>query len=188
VDIFNKIKEYVGGSLNDVNEIILQCAKSETDLIPVVTEYLVSAGGKRIRPLLTLMFGQHFAADMSKCAKLAAAVETIHTATLLHDDVIDESPTRRGKSTVNSLWGNKQAILVGDFLLAEAFCLMVEVGSLSALDMLSQASKTITESEVWQLDLLFQADLLKENYLKLIEGKTAVLFAAATAVVPLIMN
>lgn len=188
VNLFENIKIHLGEYLTKTNEIIIAQAGSEVELIPQISKYLYESGGKRQRPLITLMFGKAFSAPVEETAKLAAAVEMIHTATLLHDDVIDQSSMRRGKATANKVWGNKEAILVGDFLLAQSFCLMVESDSLAALKLLAEASRTITEAEVWQLELLYDPKLALESYYKLISGKTAVLFAAAAAVVGELMN
>lgn len=176
-----KIKEHIGAELEMVNKLILEHAKSHVELVPNITEYLVNSGGKRIRPMIALLSAKLVGADMEKAVKLAAAVEFIHTATLFHDDVIDQSELRRGKPTANNVFGNKACILVGDYLLSQAFKLMVKAESLEALEMLASAACTITESEVWQLEIASNFDLDYKDYLKLIDGKTAVLFAAAAA-------
>lgn len=188
MNLFDKIKADLGPYLDETNKLILEQASSEVKLIPLISNYLLESGGKRLRPLLTLMFAKAYNAPIEPSALLASSVEMIHTATLLHDDVIDQSELRRGRKTANNVWGNKEAILVGDFLLAQSFCMMVKTDSIKALKLLAEASKTITESEVWQLDLLFDTNLAIESYLKLIEGKTAVLFAAAAAVIPTFLN
>ena len=169
--------------LQAVNEVIrARMASRHAPRIPEVTAHLVEAGGKRLRPMLTLA-----AADLCGYAggddvKLAATVEFIHTATLLHDDVVDESAQRRGRPTANLLWDNKSSVLVGDYLFARAFQLMVEPGDLRVLDILSNAAATIAEGEVLQLtaaqDLATTADI----YLQVVRGKTAALFSAATEV------
>ena len=164
-----------------VNKLIIEQAKSHVELLPNITDYLINSGGKRIRPMVALLAAKLVNADMEKAVKLAAAVEFIHTATLFHDDVIDQSELRRGKPTANNVFGNKACILVGDFLLSQAFKLMVRSESLAALDMLASAACTITESEVWQLEIASNFNLSYDDYLKLIDGKTAVLFAAAAA-------
>jgi octaprenyl-diphosphate synthase len=185
---FSAIKDFVSQDLEEVNKFILSKAQSQVELIPMISEYLTSAGGKRIRPVICLLCGKITGADMVATQKLATSVEFIHTATLLHDDVIDESPLRRGKRPANRVWGNKSAILVGDFLLSQAFKLMVESGSLQALDLLAQTACEITESEVWQLDLINKADLGIDDYIKLINGKTATLFSAACKAPAIIAN
>lgn len=178
----------LASKMSGVDDIIHNLAKSHVEMIPKVTEHLTGSGGKRIRPLITLasaaMLDYRGDGDIS----LAAAVEFIHTATLLHDDVIDESVLRRGKSTANTIWGNKPAILVGDFLLSHAFKLMVKSGSMEALDLLADAAVKITESEVWQLELLGKLEYGLENYMSLISGKTASLFAASASVAGHLMH
>ncbi len=165
-----------------VNELMLNAAASKyAPLIPQIIQHLTIAGGKRIRPLMTLAAAS-IIDDNSKAAYLAAAVECIHSATLLHDDVIDESLTRRGSPTANSIWGNKPSILVGDYLFSQAFRLMVEAGSMQALAVLADTAAVIAESEVWQLQMIGDMELTWEAYLKLIEAKTASLFAAACEV------
>lgn len=179
---YDVLKELVREDLASVNRLILDYVSSEVELIPTITNHLTASGGKRLRPMLTLACGKLFISNPDACIKLAAAVEFIHTATLLHDDVIDESPKRRGLPTANNIWGNKASILVGDYLLSQSFRLMVEAGSTVALKMLADTALKLTESEVWQLDLIKKVDLSIDDYIKLITGKTAVLFAAACAV------
>ena len=163
-----------------VETILMERAASPVAMIPDLSGYIVSAGGKRLRPLVTLAAAHASgAADMPSAHCLAAAVEFIHTATLLHDDVVDESDLRRGKPAAKSLWGNSASILVGDFLFARAFTLMVETGDLRVLDILSHASTVIAEGEVHQLAVQGQLDLPTETYLRIIEAKTAALFEAA---------
>ena len=165
-----------------INQLILGMAESHVQLVTEITKHITTAGGKRIRPILTLLCGRLI--ELTKhegTIQLATAVELIHTATLLHDDVIDESSLRRGVKTANVLWGNKPSILVGDYLLSHAFHLMVQAGSLEALGLLSQASIKITESEIWQLDLIGKLTISFEDYITLIRGKTAELFGAACA-------
>lgn len=179
---YDALKELVGDELSNVNCLILDFASSEVELIPTITNHLTSSGGKRLRPILTLACGKLFPSSKDACIKLATAVEFIHTATLLHDDVIDESPKRRGLPTANNMWGNKPSILVGDYLLSQSFRLMVDAGSMIALKMLADTALKLTESEVWQLELIKKVDLSIDDYIKLITGKTAVLFASACAV------
>ena len=151
-------------------------------LIPEVAGYLISLGGKRLRPLLTIASAELCGYRGDGHIHLAACVEFIHTATLLHDDVVDESILRRGRQTANSLWNNKASVLVGDFLFSRAFELMVADGSLEILDILSKASSAISEGEVLQLSMSHSLELTQETYLKIIESKTARLFSAATEV------
>ncbi|MCE2518142.1 MAG: polyprenyl synthetase family protein [Alphaproteobacteria bacterium] len=165
-----------------VNSIIVDRMQSEIDLIPQLAGHLVASGGKRIRPMLTLasaMMAGETPEAKANAAKLAAAVEFIHTATLLHDDVIDESNMRRGQQTANAIWGNEASVLVGDFLFARAFELMVETGNIHVLGRLSNASARITEGEIQQLMIAGKPDTDIDDYLSVIIGKTAELFAAA---------
>ena len=150
--------------------------------IPQVTAHLVGAGGKRLRPMLTLAAADLCGYSGDNDEKLAATVEFIHTATLLHDDVVDESSQRRGRATANLLWDNKSSILVGDYLFARSFQLMVETGSLRVLDILANASATIAEGEVLQLTAARDLATTEEIYLQVVRGKTAALFSAATEV------
>ena len=168
-------------AMKHVNRIIVERMESEIDLIPTLAGHLVSAGGKRIRPVLTLagaMLGEGAGGD-GNTARLAAAVEFIHTATLLHDDVIDQSAMRRGRETANAVWGNEASVLVGDFLFARAFELMVEVGDITILGKLATASTRITEGEIHQMLIAGKPDTRSEDYIRVVTGKTAELFAAA---------
>lgn len=169
-----------------VNAMILDNMQSEVPLIPHLASYLIAAGGKRVRPLLTLSCTALFGGDMKRAHRLAAAVEFIHTATLLHDDVVDDSEERRGKKSANIVFGNEASVLVGDFLFSRAFQLMVADGSLEVLRILSNASAIIAEGEVLQLSAQNNIDTSMEDYIAVIEGKTASLFAAACEVGPVI--
>ncbi|MCX7684418.1 MAG: polyprenyl synthetase family protein [Acetobacteraceae bacterium] len=168
--------------LEETNRLIVERMDSPVALIPQLASHLVAAGGKRLRPLLTLAAARLCGHAGRRHIGLAACVEFIHTATLLHDDVVDESALRRGRASANALFGNKPSVLVGDFLFARAFRLMVEDGSLEVLRILCDASATISEGEVLQLTI--QNDLATDEatYLQVIEGKTAALFAAAAEV------
>ncbi|MDX2483866.1 MAG: polyprenyl synthetase family protein [Pseudodonghicola sp.] len=150
--------------------------------IPEVTAHLVEAGGKRLRPMLTLAAARLCGYEGAHHLKLAATVEFIHTATLLHDDVVDESEKRRGRPTANLLWDNKSSVLVGDYLFSRSFQLMVETGSLRVLDILANASATIAEGEVLQMTAATDLKTGEDVYLKIVRGKTAALFSAATEV------
>ncbi|MEM9898464.1 MAG: polyprenyl synthetase family protein, partial [Pseudomonadota bacterium] len=150
--------------------------------IPKVAGHLMQAGGKRLRPLLTISAADLFGYDGNDHIKLAAAVELIHGATLLHDDVVDESALRRGLSTANLIWGDKESVLVGDFLFSRSFELMVSTGKLSVLDILSRASGVIAEGEVLQLGTQKNIETSFDDYQKVIDAKTAALFAAAAEV------
>jgi octaprenyl-diphosphate synthase len=169
-----------------VNELILSKAGSEVEMIPEVANHLISSGGKRLRPMLTLAAAQMFGYEGDHHVKLAASVEFMHTATLLHDDVVDESGMRRGKRTARMIWGNQASVLVGDFLLGQAFRMMVEVGSLDALDILSAAATVIAEGEVMQLGVAKNLETTEDDYLQVIRAKTAALFSAAAEVGPVI--
>lgn len=169
-----------------VDAIILDRMHSPVGMIPDLAQHLVSAGGKRLRPLLTVASAQLCGYRGTSHHQLAAAVEFIHSATLLHDDVVDESDLRRGKKPANMIWGNSASILVGDFLFARAFNLMVETGSMDALGILSNASSVIAEGEVRQLASLRNLAMSEADYMAVIEAKTAALFAAATEVAPVI--
>ena len=166
-----------------VNVLIRERMKSEhAPRIPEVTAHLIDAGGKRLRPMLTLAAARLCGYQGSDHVKLAATVEFIHTATLLHDDVVDESKQRRGRPTANLLWDNQSSVLVGDYLLARSFLLMVETGSLRVLEILSNASATISEGEVLQLTAASDLKTDESIYLQVARGKTAALFSAATEV------
>jgi octaprenyl-diphosphate synthase len=173
----------MSGDLERVNALIVERMHSPVALIPQLAGHIVSAGGKRLRPLLTLACARLCGyRDGDRHVAIAAVVEFIHTATLLHDDVVDASDLRRGRDTANAVWGNKPAVLVGDFLFARAFQLMVEDGSLRVLDILSRAASVIAEGEVNQLMTANDTTTSEEAYLAVIEAKTAALFAAAARV------
>jgi octaprenyl-diphosphate synthase len=167
-----------------VDREILARMRSSVALIPELANHLVGAGGKRMRPLLTVAAARlcGYANDDDRQVKLATCVEFIHSATLLHDDVVDVSALRRGKPTANSVWGDKASVLVGDFLFTRSFELMIEVGSLDILDVLSKASSTIAEGEVLQLVTQRDISTPESQYLEVIKAKTARLFAAAAEV------
>ncbi|MBN9438164.1 MAG: polyprenyl synthetase family protein [Bosea sp.] len=169
-----------------VNAMILSRTGSQVTMIPEVANHLISSGGKRLRPMLTLATAALCGYAGEGHVKLAASVEFMHTATLLHDDVVDESDMRRGKAAARMLWGNEASVLVGDFLLGQAFKMMVEVGSLRALDILSTAAAVIAEGEVMQLAAAKNTETTEDEYLAVIRGKTAELFAAACEVGPVI--
>jgi octaprenyl-diphosphate synthase len=185
-DALSALLRLVGADMDACNETILRRMESPVTLIPRLAVHIIAAGGKRLRPLLTLassrLCGYPGDSGGKRHVQLAACVEFIHTATLLHDDVVDVSDLRRGSASANAVFGNKAAVLVGDFLFARAFQLMVEDGSLEVLAILSRAAATIAEGEVLQLTT--QNDLLtsEARYLNVVEGKTAALFAAACEV------
>ncbi len=170
--------------MSAVNSTIIDRLQSDVPLIPELGGHLIAAGGKRMRPLLTLAGAQVAGADShgtAKAIKLATAVEFIHSATLLHDDVIDQSSLRRGRDTANALWGNEASVLVGDFLFARSFELMVETGNINVLGRLAAAAARITEGEIQQMAITGIPETPLASYLEVISGKTAILFAAAAA-------
>ena len=166
--------------LDRVNMLILERMQSPVALIPQLAGHIIAAGGKRLRPMLTLATARMCGYRGDRHIVLAAAVEFIHTATLLHDDVVDASDLRRGLATANAVWGNKCSVLVGDFLFSRAFQLMVADGSLAVLKILSDASAVIAEGEVMQLMTANDTETTENTYLEVIKAKTSVLFAAAS--------
>jgi octaprenyl-diphosphate synthase len=175
----NPMISLVAEDMNSVNAVILGRMQSQIPLIPELAGHLIAGGGKRMRPMLTLASARLIGYSGTRHHRLAAAVEFIHTATLLHDDVVDGSDLRRGKRTANIIWGNPASVLVGDFLFSRSFELMVEDGSLKVLKILSNASAVIAEGEVNQLTASRRVDLGEDRYLDIIGAKTAALFAAA---------
>jgi len=169
----------VAGDMNRVNGVILDRMRSDIPLIPELAGHLIAGGGKRMRPMLTLASARLLGYTGTRHHRLAASVEFIHTATLLHDDVVDGSDLRRGKRTANIIWGNAASVLVGDFLFSRSFELMVEDGSLKVLKILSGASAIIAEGEVNQLTAVRRIDTGEDRYLDIVGAKTAALFAAA---------
>jgi len=180
----NSLTELVAADMERVNATILARTGSEVAMIPEVANHLIASGGKRLRPMLTLAMARLAGYTGDGHIKLAAAVEFMHTATLLHDDVVDESDMRRGRVAARMLWGNEASVLVGDFLLGQAFKMMVEVGNLHALDILSSAAAVIAEGEVMQLGAAKNTATNEDEYLAVIRAKTAELFAAACEVGP----
>jgi octaprenyl-diphosphate synthase len=180
------LMQLVADDMNGVNAVILERMQSKVALIPELAGHLIAGGGKRMRPMLTLACARLLGYPGTRHHKLAAAVEFIHTATLLHDDVVDGSGMRRGKQTANLIWGNPASVLVGDFLFSRSFELMVEDGSLKVLKILSSASSVIAEGEVEQLTAQRRIDTGEEQYLAIVSAKTAALFAAACRVAPVV--
>ncbi len=172
----------VAPEMSEVNRVILDRMRSPVALIPELAGHLIAGGGKRMRPMLTLACARLLGYAGTRHHRLAAAVEFIHTATLLHDDVVDISGLRRGRRTANVIWGNAASVLVGDFLFSRAFELMVEDGSLRTLKILSSASAVIAEGEVDQLTAQRQVETTEDRYLAIITAKTATLFAAASEI------
>jgi octaprenyl-diphosphate synthase len=178
----DELVKLAAGDMEKVNDLILKRTGSDVEMIPELAGHLISSGGKRLRPMLTIASAQMCGYRGWRHVNLAAAVEFMHTATLLHDDVVDESDLRRGKPAARMLWGNQASVLVGDFLLGQAFQMMVETGSLEALEILSKASAVIAEGEVMQLAAAKNVATTEDEYLAVIRAKTAALFSAATEV------
>ncbi|MEC8165291.1 MAG: polyprenyl synthetase family protein, partial [Pseudomonadota bacterium] len=172
----------VADDINRVNRLIVEKMESRAPLIPQLAGHIVAAGGKRLRPMLTLAASRLCGYEGDRHIALATCVEFIHTATLLHDDVVDESMLRRGQESANAVWGNEASVLVGDFLFSRAFQLMVSDGSLKVLKILSDASAIIAEGEVLQLLTTNDTETSEEAYLEVIRSKTATLFAAAAKI------
>ncbi len=174
--------------MNLINELIMEKAQSHVELIPQLAGHLINSGGKRIRPMLTVAAARMCGYQGLHHVKLAMSVEFMHTATLLHDDVVDESDMRRGKHAARVIWGNQASVLVGDYLLGQAFKMMVETGSLDCLRILSEAACTIAEGEVLQLAVSQDTGTTEDSYLKVVGAKTAALFSAAAHVGGIISN
>ncbi len=172
----------VAKDMEKVNAQILSHAQSHVELIPELAQHLIDSGGKRLRPMLTIAAARMCGYDGSHHTDLATAVEFMHTATLLHDDVVDESDLRRGRRTARLIWGNQASVLVGDYLLGQAFRIMVTTGSLAALKVLADAAAVIAEGEVMQLAAAHNTSTTEDAYLKVINAKTAALFSAAAEV------
>ena len=178
----DRLASLVDGDMSDVNRLIVERMHSPVPMIPELAGHIVAAGGKRLRPLLTLAAARMCGYDGRHHVGLAACVEFIHTATLLHDDVVDESELRRGQASANALFGNQASVLVGDFLFSRSFQLMVDAGSLEVLAILANAAATIAEGEVLQLTTANDPATSEAAYYDVIRGKTAALFAAAAKV------
>lgn len=170
----------VADDFSAVDHIIKKQLTSRVPLVSKIGDYITSAGGKRLRPLLVLLCGRALGHSGDDLRLLAAIIEFLHTATLLHDDVVDMSGMRRGRSTANAMWGNAPSVLVGDFLYSRSFEMMVELGSMSVMEILSKATRVIAEGEVLQLSKVRDASTTEETYMEVIRGKTAMLFEAST--------
>ena len=181
-DALGDLHDFFDEELQQVELAISEHMRSAAALIPEISDHLIGAGGKRLRPLLTLSAARLANYQGHDHITMAAAVEYMHTATLLHDDVVDDSDMRRGQPTARNLWGNSASVLVGDFLLGQAFRMMVAAGSLAALDILSSAAAVIAEGEVMQLAAMNNVQISEDSYLDIIDAKTAALFAAAAQV------
>ncbi len=175
----NSFIDPIAADMGEVNTVIRRQLYSEVPLVNQVSEYIISAGGKRIRPVLVLLIANAYAYKGTNHHSLAAVIEFIHTATLLHDDVVDESSLRRGKETANALFGNAASVLVGDFLYSRAFQMMVAVGNARVMQIVADATNVIAEGEVLQLLNMHNPDVNEEDYLRVIRSKTAKLFEAA---------
>ncbi|MDV2080882.1 octaprenyl diphosphate synthase [Marinobacter xestospongiae] len=175
-----RIYDTVADDFSDVNDLILRRLSSDVPLVEKIAQYIIESGGKRLRPLLVLLSSRALGYDRQDHLKLAAVIEFLHTATLLHDDVVDTSDLRRGRSTANAKWGNAPSVLVGDFLYARAFEMMVELKSLPIMDVLSHATAVIAEGEVLQLMNVKNPDVSEAQYMEVIHNKTAMLFEAAS--------
>lgn len=181
-DVVDELVEFTRKDMEAVNEMLLARIGSRVEMVPEIASYLIDAGGKRLRPMLTIASARLFAPENSHHINYAAAVEFMHTATLLHDDVVDESSKRRGKLAPRMVWGNAASVLVGDFLLGQAFMMMVETRDVDALGVLAQAAAIIAEGEVFQLSKANDLNTQVDEYFAVIKAKTAALFEAATGV------
>ena len=182
----DRLNDTLADDMRAVNAMIIDNMQADVPLIPQLAGYLIAAGGKRIRPLLTLACARIYGYDGPRPYGLATAVEFIHTATLLHDDVVDESEERRGQKAANLIFGNLESVLVGDFLFSRAFQLMVGDGSLQVLKILADAAAIITQGEIKQLSIAGNLDTTMDDYLSVIRAKTAALFAAACETGPIV--
>jgi octaprenyl-diphosphate synthase len=180
------VTDVIAPDMAAVNQVIRQQLHSEVPLVNQISEYIISAGGKRIRPVLVLLVANAYQYQGKHHHELAAIVEFIHTATLLHDDVVDESSMRRGRKTANALFGNAASVLVGDFLYSRAFQMMVTINSMQVMQILADATNVIAEGEVLQLLNMHDPDVTEERYLQVIRSKTAKLFEAAAQIGALI--
>jgi octaprenyl-diphosphate synthase len=178
----DSIRAVISDDMAAVDAVIRRRLSSEVVLINQISQYIVESGGKRLRPALVILAGSHFGASKPHTHEAAAVIEFIHTATLLHDDVVDESDLRRGRRTANSQFGNAAAVLVGDFLYSRAFQMMVEIGSMRVMQVLAEATNVIAEGEVLQLLNIHNSGTNEEEYLRVVRYKTAKLFAAACQV------
>ncbi|MDX1757258.1 MAG: octaprenyl diphosphate synthase [Marinobacter sp.] len=183
-----RIYDTVADDFTRVNDLIIRRLSSDVPLVEKIAQYIIESGGKRLRPLLVLLSSKALGYDRDDHLKLAAVIEFLHTATLLHDDVVDTSDLRRGRSTANAKWGNAPSVLVGDFLYARAFEMMVELQSLPIMEVLSHATAVIAEGEVLQLMNVKNPDVSEAQYMEVIHNKTAMLFEAASHTGALLSN
>jgi len=187
-DVLTQIQQLLASDLNATNQIITGQLTSDVPIIQTIAEYIVQSGGKRPRPLLVLLSANHFEYDGNEHHELAAIIEFVHTATLLHDDVIDASELRRGRQTANQIWGNPVSVLVGDFLYSRAFQLLTQRGRVPIMQVLAQTTNAIAEGEVSQLMYRHDPDIDEATYLDIIRRKTACLFGAATQIGAMLGN
>jgi octaprenyl-diphosphate synthase len=179
VSALNELLAPIAAEMKAVDRVIRECLDSDVVLIRTIGDYIIGSGGKRIRPAMVLLSAKAFGYQGDQHLKMAAVIEFIHTATLLHDDVVDESALRRGRSTANEMFGNAASVLVGDYLYSRAFEMMVEVNRMAVMQVMSQATKVISEGEVLQLMNVNDPDVTQEKYLQVVRFKTAKLFEAA---------
>lgn len=176
----NEVLQIVENEFNDLNQLIHKQLESRVPLVEKVAEYIINSGGKRVRPLLVILTAKAFAESDERAIKLATVIEFLHTATLLHDDVVDTSDMRRGNPTANAMFGNAPSVLVGDFLYSRSFEMLVELECIPVMQILAKATSIIAEGEVLQLINVKNPDTTEEQYMEVIQGKTAMLFEAAT--------
>jgi octaprenyl-diphosphate synthase len=179
VSALNELLAPIAAEMKAVDLVIRECLDSDVVLIRTIGDYIIGSGGKRIRPAMVLLSAKAFGYKGGQHLKMAAVIEFIHTATLLHDDVVDESALRRGRSTANEMFGNAASVLVGDYLYSRAFEMMVDVNRMAVMQVMSQATKVISEGEVLQLMNVNDPDVTQEKYLQVVRFKTAKLFEAA---------
>lgn len=182
------IQQTVAEPFSQVNDLIRDRLSSRVPLVSKIAQYIIESGGKRMRPMLVLLCSQALGAQTDRQIKLATVIEFLHTATLLHDDVVDTSNLRRGKATANAQWGNAPSVLVGDFLYSRAFQLMVEMGDMRVMEVLADATNIIAEGEVFQLMNCKNPDISEATYFEVIKNKTAMLFEASTHSAALLAN
>ncbi len=185
---FNTIRQLIEPDLSAVNTTIREQLHSSVELINSISEHIIQGGGKRIRPMLTLLVARALNANNQKSISIAAIIELIHTATLLHDDVVDHSDQRRGLATANSIWGNAPSVLVGDFLYSRSFQMMVQLQNMEVMDILAATTNRIAEGEVLQLMHVHNPDITELQYFEIIDCKTGVLFRAASQLGALISD
>jgi len=185
---FESVKQLVAGDLQEVDRVIRSRLASDVVLVNQVAEYIVGSGGKRLRPLVVVVAGRACGSTDQRHTQAAAIIEFIHTATLLHDDVVDGSKLRRGQDTANAVWGNEASVLVGDYVYSRSFEMMVALGSMRVMDVMSRATNRIAEGEVLQLMNAHDPDTTEERYFEVIYRKTAQLFEAGTQIAAILTN